>query len=264
MLTTNGLSLHRYDEQVRDDLPRLGRHMALDARSLAYTIERELADSVALPIRPAEHVAPIPPLDQGRLGSCTGNAGTYAIAALAGTDLLPDVHLGLAGLSSFGGDGNEEFALELYHEATQDDGFPGTYPPDDSGASGLGVCRALQATGMVKAYVWATTLRGVGHLLQRGGVLLGTPWYNAWFDPGADGFVDADPGWARSGVAGGHEIYIEALEAWDEREPHNSVIRFRNSWGPAWGDGGSGRMRLSSYVLLHRQQDVKQLVGFIG
>ena len=259
MLVTNGILLHKFEEAVREGM-RLGRHLALDARSLAYTVEQELADLAGVSIRPADHHSPLPVLDQGNLGSCTGNAGTYAIAALAGAANL--AKLKLPGLSrGLGGDplADEDWAVELYHEASVDDGFPGSYPPDDTGSSGLGVCRALKGAGLVGRYTWATSLHGFGVLLQRGGVLMGTPWFEAWFDPDADGFVDSDPSWSRSGVAGGHEIYIEALESWDDRDPSKSVIRFRNSWGSAWSDHGSGRMRLSTYVLLKSQGiDLKQ------
>jgi hypothetical protein len=264
VLVENGIATHRYEEEVRAGRPRLGRHLVLDARSLAYTVERELQDlGGAIPIEPQEWLSPVPVLDQGQLGSCTGNAGTYALAALYGQDDLADVSLGVLGgeVWRLGADAgaDEQFAVELYHLATVDDGFPGTYPPDDTGSSGLGVCRALRAAHLVNRYAWATTLRGFGSALQRGGVMVGTPWLNAWFEPGPDGFVDADPSWLNSGVAGGHEVYVEALEAWDDHDPSKSVVRFRNSWGPAWGDHGSGRMRLSTYVALRQQIDVKQL-----
>lgn len=257
MLVSNGTLSHVYNEVVHEGM-RLGRHLVLDARSLAHTVEEEIADTAVL-IRPAEHLSPLPALDQAALGSCTGNAGTYALAARAGKDRLAAVHLDGMALSTQP-DLAEAFAVEVYHEATEDDGLDEPpYPPDDRGSSGLGVCRALKSAGLIGGYQWATTLRGVGALLQRAGVMFGTPWFEAWFQPDTDGFVDADPRWPNSGIAGGHEIYIEALEAWDDHDPSKSVIRFRNSWGPAWGASGSGRMRLSTYVLLTSAIDVKQL-----
>jgi hypothetical protein len=253
-LVTNGRLTHRYDERVHDGM-RLGRHLELDPRSLAFLPDPELARK---PIKPAEWVPPIPTLNQGQLGSCTGNAGTYHMAALAGPGRANTLALKGNVLSATDAAACESFAVELYHEATVLDGFPGDYPPDDTGSSGLGVCRALKANHLIGRYVWATNLRAFGVLLQRAGVIIGTPWFESWFRPGPDGFVDDNPDWANSGVAGGHEVYVEALEAWDEQDPAKSVIRFHNSWGDGWGDHGCGRMRLSTYKQLQASVDVKQ------
>ncbi len=259
MLVSNGLLCHRFEENIREGVPRLGRHLVLDARSLAYTIEDKIAQwDWAVPIKPAEHLPAIGVIDQGRLGSCTGNAGTYAVSALYGATGLASVHLDGQSLSPADAARDERFAVALYHEATLDDGFPGTYPPDDTGSSGLGVCRALKAAGLIDRYTWAVGLHGLATLLQRGGVMIGTPWYNAFFQPDAHGFIDSDPHWQNSGIAGGHEVFVEALEAWDAMDPSKSVVRFVNSWG-VWGDHGRGRMRLSTYVALRQQIDCKQL-----
>ena len=34
----------------------------------------------------------------------------------------------------------EQFAVALYSDATKVDAYPGTYPPDDTGSSGLAIC----------------------------------------------------------------------------------------------------------------------------
>lgn len=250
MLVTNGTLLHRFEE-VAGAAARLGRHLELDARSLAYTVEAELA---AVQIRPAAWLPSIPILDQGHLGSCTGHAGTYALSAVLGkrTDgiVLNGTPLALDA---------EAFAVALYEEATREDGFPGVYPPEDTGSSGLGVCRALRTAGLIDRYTWATSLNGLGMAMQRGGVMLGMPWMTAFFDADADGFIDRDPAWMRSGVAGGHEIYLAVLERWNPADPHGSIVAFPNSWSTTWGDSGWGRMRLSTWLLLKQQTDQKQI-----
>jgi hypothetical protein len=254
MLVTNGKLTHRYDATD----PRLGRHLELDSRSLQYTIEQEIEEGAKpAPIRPSDFPASIPILDQGQLGSCTGNAGTNHLSALYAADLST---LTLAG-KTLGADAgpDEDFAVELYHEATVVDGFPGEYPPDDTGSSGLGVCKAAKKAGVIKRYKWGTTVKGVGHLLQTAGAMLGTPWYQAWFTPDAHGFIDADPNWQASGVAGGHELYVRGIEAWDDHDPTKSVLVFDNSWGGSWGDAGCGRMRVSTYVAVKQQADFKQM-----
>lgn len=266
--TTHGRVIRLYNPH-----PRLGRNMILDPRSLGYAI------TPAAHLKPAAHDPAIPVLDQedlhaqgihppklfpkargledaDALGSCVGNATTYALSSLYADDL------GAVGLSADDAVANEKFAIQRYHRATQkDEQLFATYPNDDCGSSGLGTCRALKQDRLISSYRWATDARGVATMLQDGGVLLGVPWYQAWFEPDGDGFVDGDgpESWIRSGVAGGHEIYVAALEAWDDRDLSKCVIRFSNSWSESWGDSGSARMRLSTYETLRDQIDAKQI-----
>jgi len=245
-----GVLRHEIEQHSRDGM-HLGRNLELDARSLSYLV----SESVTL--KPAEWLAPIPTLDQGQLGSCTGNAGARHLAQLYGPADFTNIELHSLKLSGVDAVEDEDFAIELYHEATIADGFRGSYPPDDTGSSGLGVCKALKKAGLISGYHWATTARAWATMLQHGGTIIGTPWYNSWFEPDPDGFVDAG-NWRRSGLAGGHEIYVEALEAWDNTDPAKCIIRFHNSWGDKWGDSGCGRMRMTTYESLKSQIDVKQ------
>lgn len=246
MLVTNGIVVHRYEEKPGPH--RLGRHQELDSRSLKHLVE-----AARRPIKPAEWPSPIPILDQGNVGSCTAEAGTAHVAALYG---LGYQTITLDGISLAANP--QQFAVHLYHAETLIDGIPGVYPPDDTGSSGLAVCKVLKRAGLIAAYHWATSLLGAASMLQRGGCLIGMPWYNAFFHPDANGFIDASASWAQSGVAGGHELYVEALESWDELDPQKVVVRLRNSWGATWGDHGCGRMRGLTYQRLRQQIDVKQ------
>jgi hypothetical protein len=47
---------------------------------------------------------------------------------------------------------DEVQARILYGMATKLDGLPGTFPPDDTGSSGLGVAKAAKALGYISAY----------------------------------------------------------------------------------------------------------------
>lgn len=250
--------------------PLLGRNHVRDERSLAHTIEREETRPT---IKPIDHPIGIGILDQSNLqaqglhvdqlvpgagdvdelGSCTGNAGTYSLST--SPRLTERVKATGAVL-------DERYAIGLYADATRADEYPGEqWPPTDCGSSGLGVCKTLKTRGLIGSYQWATTVAGLAALLQRGSVLMGVPWFNAWFSPDRDGFVDASGPdvWESSGLAGGHEICVVALESWDERDPGKSVVRFPNSWNQSWGDRGYGRMRLSTYAVLRSQIDVKQI-----
>lgn len=259
MLVTNGILTHQFEEKVHEGR-RLGRHLVLDARSLAYAIESLLPARPA-PLKPAVHSPGIPVLDQGSLGSCTGNAGTYLYAEQLGVR-RPMASLAGDALSEVAADLDEKFAVELYHEATLNDPFPGSYPPDDTGSSALGVCKALKAASKIAGYRWATTLHGFATLLQSGGVIMGLPWYEAFFNPDPAGFIDG-VGWASSPIAGGHELYVSSLLNWNPINPGASAIEFWNSWGPNWGLSGRGRMRLATYASLKGQIDVAQFVGSV-
>lgn len=256
MLVSNGTLLLRYEEQVHRGM-RLGRHLELDSRSLRFQIGPELLRTRP---KPSEWLSPIPVLDQGELGSCTGNATTYHLGHIHRDDLASCVLDGVH-LDSSDAEKAEAFAVAAYSLATRADGFAGVFPPEDTGSSGLGCGRAMKKAGLVAGYRWALSTRGVGTMLSRGGILIGMPWLEAFFEPSsADGFIDTGEWW-RSPVAGGHEIYGEALETWSDDDPHGSVVRCRNSWGGSWGDHGSFRLRLSTYERLRSSMDIKQFLS---
>ena len=131
LLETGQLYL-KFDEAVHEGM-RLGRNMWLDGRSLAHMVEndvQEMGQSV---------------LDQGQLGSCTGNAGTGALGTqpfydAVGSTVMPDPNDEAAA---------EQFAVQLYSDATVVDGYPGDYPPDDTGSSGLAICKVLKSRGTI-------------------------------------------------------------------------------------------------------------------
>jgi hypothetical protein len=253
MYVENGILTLKYEPTD----PRLGRHMELDSRSTQYGVS--LQEQAAKPVN-QDWASPIPIMDQGQLGSCTGNAGTRFIAWKY-RDNLSAVTLSGKNLGQ-DATADEQFAVELYHEATVNDGFSGTYPPDDTGSSGLGVMRSFKKAKLVTSYVHAFSLRSLVAMLQKGPYIQGMPWYNAFFEPDSNGFIDSNPNWQPSGVAGGHEIFcrgVELLSGWSfDTAPEKIVLNYDNSWNTSWGDHGSFRMRGSTYQALKQQIDVMQ------
>jgi hypothetical protein len=242
----------KFDEDVHEGM-RLGRNMWLDARSLAHMVENDVREmGQALNSQQWDRVLAV--LDQGHLGSCTGNAGTGALGSqpfydAVGRTVLPQPDDAAAA---------EEFAVQLYADATVVDGYPGTYPPDDTGSSGLAICKVLKNRGTINGFRWARSAYGFLRLLQNGPVLQGMPWYKAFFTPDPQGFIDSDPNWPSSGVAGGHEVEAVGVEL-DTSDVFSSVITYVNSWGTAWGDSGRFRMRLRTYEQLNGI-DLKQYI----
>lgn len=247
-----GQLYHRFEEDIHEGM-RLGRNMWLDARSLAYMVENDVRE-MGQPLQDQDWERVLVILDQGPLGSCTGNAGTGALGTqpfydAIGKDVLPAADDEAAA---------EDFAVQLYSDATKVDAYPGQYPPDDTGSSGLAICKVLRARATIKGYRWARSAYGLLRLLQRGPVLQGMPWYNAFFHPDADGYIDADPSWPSSGIAGGHEVEAVGVQL-DVNDAFSSSITYVNSWGPGWGLGGRFKMRLRTYEKMNGV-DLKQYV----
>ncbi len=208
--------------------------------------------------------------DVDALGSCVFNASTAHLSSVLPKDKFCEV----TGASGYDDTvGAEEFAIRLYHETTDLTGNPSTeWPPTDCGSSGPYVVTKLERQGVIRADRVAHGADHVVSLMQANGVIVGQPWFRAWFEPDSDGFVDGRGGVAaveeaiRSGLAGGHETYWTAVErlvldAVGRVDADKTVIRFRNSWGSSWGDAGSGRMHLSTYRLLQHYIDVRQFVA---
>jgi hypothetical protein len=171
-----------------------------------------------------------PILDQGDLGSCTGNA---MAGWLGCAPHCRSIDTGTAY--------TEAIAVDLYELATRLDAFPGEYPPDDTGSSGLAVAKAARRRGYISAYSHAFTTNGLLNALQHQPVIVGVPWYDEMFTPDLTGEVHIG-----GQLVGGHEFLIRG---WDGEYLHAD-----NSWGPGWGVDGSFKLSLATWNTLRAQQ----------
>ncbi len=208
--------------------------------------------------------------DVDALGSCTANATTAALS-----NLLPEQQfLDLVDASTYDDVVAAEcWAIDFYHECSDQTGDPAQeWPPTDCGSSGPYIVSELQRLKLISGDKIAHGADNICSLLQEGCLIVGQPFLNAWETPDAQGFIDGDGSASTlraqiaGGVAGGHETCLCAIESLvlDSQGavvPERTVVRFRNSWGRAWGDAGDYRAHLSTYVALGAFCDFRSLVA---
>ncbi|MGW1497593.1 C1 family peptidase [Streptomyces mirabilis] len=244
------MTIHHITEQCGPF--RLGRHVEHDPRSLDYA-HGVLPQSA---IKTVEWTRRIPILDQGDLGSCTGNAGTGVLGTdSAGRTASTTVTISAAGAAASHGlftagvhALDETFAVALYSLATILDGVSGQYPPTDTGSTGLGVAKALKSLGLASGYTHAFLFAALNSALQTGPVLIGIPWLTSMFDTATDGRILVD---RSSGIAGGHELELSKYDA------STGEYWVPNSWNTSWGSAGWGYFTAADLAwLLSQQGDV--------
>jgi hypothetical protein len=146
-------------------------------------------------------------LDQGSIGSCTGNAIAQCLST-----------------RPFGARLTEDDALRIYTRATQIDPWDGEFPGQDTGSNGSSAWQAAVDLGYYHGtFAAVDTLEELQVAVQSVTCALGTPWYDGFFSPARCGEMSIT-----GAVAGGHEIQIIG---WDSER---KVFWIRNSWGD-WG-----------------------------
>jgi hypothetical protein len=217
--------VQRIPEQV---IPgkRLGRHIRHDPRSLAYLVPETTTPTTAIWTRR------VPVFDQGEVGSCTGNAAAGVLGTSPFYETLP------AGLVD-----DEGEAVKLYSAATSLDGYPGTYPPDDTGSDGLSVAKACQKAGLISGYQHITSVAAAQTAIKTGPFIVGVNWYSSMDDPNAEGLVTVG-----GSIRGGHEFECHGYDA------QADLWWFTNSWGTSWGKDGTFCMSSASFARLLSEQ----------
>jgi hypothetical protein len=151
---------------------------------------------------------------------------------------------------------HESDALKIYEEATAIDNIPGTYPPDDTGSSGLSVAKVLKNRYFISSYKHAFDVPSALNALMHQAVIMGCCWYEGFDTPDADGIV------AMTGqIRGGHEVMSREYEMLGPSPGDDDLVWFDNSWTTSWGVKGRFAMRVSTLrPLLVQQGDITILV----
>lgn len=197
---------------------RLGRHVEHDDRSRAFAQPEETAELVSV-----TWTRNSPILNQGGMGSCTGNALAGAVA----TDSM-----WRAGSSTV----DETLAVSLYELATRLDYIPGHMPPDDTGSTGNAVCKAGRQLKMINSWRHAFNLAQTLSALQRGPAIVGMAWLTGCDTPDANGLINYS-----GTIRGGHEVLLRGCDT------VTRMLFFDNSWGEGWGLAGSFKMAFEDF-----------------
>lgn len=220
------------------DLPHaLGRHVEHDprSRSFAFTAPepRPIVDTVWHRLVPA--------YDQGSLGSCTANALCGALST------RPHRH-------RFRSQRN---IVKVYSEATRIDPFPGAWPPEDTGSSGLAVAKVALRRGWISEYRHIFRFEDLLQALMVGPLIVGTAWHSEMFHPEPDGRVHP-----LGTVVGGHEYEAFGVDVSNRR------VWFWNSWGTNWGAGPqvplAGQIRGAAGAFYMDWEDFRDLLADDG
>lgn len=153
-------------------------------------------------------------LNQGQLGSCTGNATVD--------------QLNHNPLWSKGKTRHEKQAVQCYTLATKLDNIPGSYPDQDTGSTALAAAKAANQLGWISSYTHAFGFDHCLAALSVQPVMVGTNWYEDMFNPDPDGTVHIG-----GQVAGGHEYALTGIDL------NNRRVQALNSWGRGWANHGN-------------------------
>lgn len=227
---------------------RLGRYVYHDSRSLVYAALPKDAKPVGVNTMWDSGTGP---LNQGSLGSCTGNS----VAQWLNTNFANTTRK----ITHNGKYLTEADAVEIYSMGTSLDGFAGTYPPTDTGCNGVSVAKAGVKLGYLTSYSHTFSFTSFQATLEKTPVICGTVWTQSMFHP-TNGLLKVGS-ITQASIAGGHEYLACGIDFTE------GVIIFRNSWGdtktwPGCKPGGYFAIKFADYQrLLAYQGDVTVLHG---
>jgi hypothetical protein len=156
------------------------------------------------------------------------------------------------GIQVAGTNFDEAYAHELQRECQRLSGIPES---PESGGFAWAAARVLQDRGLVETCFTCPDLPAIQNaLLERGPIILGLVWHQSMFEPQLiDGRyvcrVDQDPS-----ARGGHAVLLNGISLDLRLGGVTGFVRFKNSWGPDWGENGQCLISLDDLETLLKQE----------
>ena len=176
-------------------------------------------------------------LDQGQEGACVGFGwtGEYLAQPQAPT---PQPSTTVA----------NTFAATVYRDAKKIDEYPGE---SYDGTSVLAGAKVMKSRGFITSYRWCFSIEDIRDaIIQEGPVVVGIPWYDGMYDTAPNGLVKL-----AGKKIGGHCILITGYDpAMKIGNRTYEVFRWRNSWGPDYGVGGSAYIKSGDLARLLKDE----------
>jgi len=208
-----------------------GRVVDHDPKSLEYKVPLDAEIKTVL----WEHKAPI--LNQASSNACVG----FSFAQMLNTEHFNDVRTKAKSADYV----DDQFAYKIYQSATEIDEFPGQFPKEDTGSSGLAMCKVAHRAGWISEYQTAKGWEEFQKAIQTAPVYVGTFWTNQMNQPDNDGFVKPF-----GTELGGHQYLVIGLNVEEE------YITILNSYSNKFGINGRVKMKFNHFSeLLHNGGD---------
>lgn len=220
------MSVHA--EQIPFEDERLGRHILHDPRSWDH---QEELPRKAEPLHDVQHrrYDPYPEPNQP-VGCCTFVAECQ-LANTKGNRVMGEMF-------------TMEDAVRGYSLATSLDPFPGTYPPTDTGSSGLAAAKAAVKLGIAEKYVWYFTMDELLRALQLHPISFGGIWTYDMFRATRSNPVVR----ATGAVAGGHQWIVSGYRAKEE------LMVGECWWGKNFGYNGRFYLPVADFRRLYEDR----------
>lgn len=180
-------------QTVEQQSQLLGRQKEHDPRSRGFAM-RATVDRSTWKDKAVRIYDPIPNPNQ-TIGCCTGVAKAVQFNSIG--NRKTGVVLKMAD------------AEAIYSRNTALDPWPGEWPPDDTGSSGLASCKAAVEMGLGGEYrhIFGGADEVIQNVVEGRVISVGTWWYYDMFDTDSDGRVHVS-----GGQAGGHQYVIRGYD----------------------------------------------------